>query len=252
MRHLALTALAALLVSGCGVELVTTTAIQGELQAQQMKAVRGQVAGASQQAGRANLERAIQAYRAEKGAHPPSLEALVPDFLPALPVRADGLPHGYDPSTGTLLDGPAAPAASGVSGQDERTMRAVREAINRYGMATGYYPATLDSLYPSYLASPPRTASGEAFLYNNQNGEVTHPRGAVPGPGASGAPARGPGLGGAGPMGEMMTGVGVQQQLNSMGGSGASSAQGYATRGIDGASSTHNDRQNRVMDQLGL
>lgn len=243
---------AALVLAGCGVELVTTTAIQGELQAQQLKAVRGQVAGASNTAGRASLERAIQAYRAEKGGNPPSLDALVPDFLPSVPVRADGAAYGYDPSKGVLLDGPAAPAPAGIAAQDEQTMKAVHDAINRYGMATGYYPAKLDDLYPTYLAKPPRTAAGEEFLYNNQNGLVTHPRQNLTGAGTAPTPALRPVAGGGGPMGEVMTGVGVQQQLNSMSNAGASSAQSYSTRSIDNSTATHTDRQNQVMDQLGL
>ncbi|HRZ18430.1 MAG TPA: hypothetical protein P5141_12770, partial [Candidatus Hydrogenedentes bacterium] len=104
------------------------------------------------------------------------------------------------------------------------------------------------------LSKPPRTATGEPFLYNNQNGSVTHPRGGsaapvLPAPASPRAPS---GVGGAGPMGEVMTGIGMQQQLNSMGSSGASAAQGHAARSLGGTSSGHTDAQNRAMDQLGL
>lgn len=251
-----------LALTGCGVELLTTTAIQGELQTQQMQAMKRQVQSASDTSGRATLERAIQTYRAEKGANPPSLASLVPDYVPAVPKRGDGADYVYDPARGVLLDGPAAPVAApaaapgGATPADQQMMTAIRDAITRYGTATGYYPATLDALYPSYLAKPPRTSAGEAFLYNNQNGSVTHPRGggaapALPAPAPS-APRAPSGVGGAGPMGEVMTGVGMQQQLNSMGSSGASAAQGHATRSLGSTSSGHSDAQNRAMDQLGL
>ena len=42
-------------------------------------------------------ELAIQAYRDEKGSPPESLEALVPDFLPAVPDNPfDGQPISYE------------------------------------------------------------------------------------------------------------------------------------------------------------
>ncbi|MGQ9919242.1 MAG: hypothetical protein ACUVS7_17700, partial [Bryobacteraceae bacterium] len=74
-------------------EVLTATAIQGELQAQQAQAIQRQVAVAANQSGRSRLEQAIRAYQAEKGAFPPSLEALVPDYLPSVPTRADGSPY---------------------------------------------------------------------------------------------------------------------------------------------------------------
>ena len=246
----------AALVSGCGVELMTTTAIQGELQAQQMQAMKGQVANISNQSGRINLERAIQTYKAEKGINPASLDDLVPNYVPALPRHADGSPYGYDPATGALLDSPAAPAAAGtgtVTAQDLQTMQDIRTAINQYGTATGYYPGTLDVLYPTYLKQLPRTSGGEQFVYNNQTGAVTHPRQASAPAGApSQATRSGVGAGGAGPMGEVMTGVGVQQQLNSNSNAGVSSAQGYMNRSLQQSAGGQNDRQNQAMDQLGL
>lgn len=239
-------------MSGCGVEVLTATAIQSELQAQQAQAIQRQVASAANQSGRIRLEQAIRAYQAEKGAFPPSLEALVPDYLPAVPTRSDGSPYGYDPARGILLEGPAALAA-GIPPADLETMNRIREAINRYGMATGYYPPTLDALYPAYLASPPRTAAGEPFLYNNQNGEVRHPRAES----RPGAPIDMPAgslspIGGAGPMGEVMSGVGMQQQLNSMSQGGASTAQGRTSGTLNDITGGYNQQQNRIMDHLGL
>lgn len=242
-----------LALTGCGVELLTTTAIQSELQTQQMQAMKRQVQSASDTSGRVTLERAIQTYRAEKGANPPSLASLVPDYVPAVPKRGDGTEYGYDPARGVLLDGPAA-APGGATPADQQMMAAIRDAITRYGTATGYYPATLDALYPSYLSAPPRTSAGEPFLYNNQNGAVTHPRsgGAAPAAPVPAAPRVPSGVGGAGPMGEVMTGIGMQQQLNGMSSSGVSAAQGHAARSLGNTSSGYSDSQNRTMDQLGL
>ncbi len=263
------------LVSGCGVELMTTTATQATLEAQQAQAMKGQVARVSNQSGRMSLEHAIQLYKAEKGSNPASLDDLVPNYLPVMPKRADGTPFGYDSATGAVLDGPAAPAASAaptastapatsaaasaipayvppdnaITQQDKQTMQDIREAITKYGTATGYYPGTLDVLYPQYLLRPPRTSAGQPFLYNNQNGTVTHPRQA-----ASAAPAAQPtaSAGGAGPLGQVTTGIGMQQQLDGANNSGASSAQGYMNRSLKQSAGGQTDRQNKAMDQLGL
>ncbi len=251
MKQSGMALLAVVLLAGCSVETLTTAAVQGELQAEQAQAMKGQVARVSEQMGRTNLERAIQTYKAEKGTNPASLDELVPNFLPAMPKHADGSPYGYDAATGTVLDGPV--AAAPVTPQDMQTMQSIREAINRYGTAVGYYPGTLDALYPTYLGALPRTSAGEQFLYNNQNGTVTHPRqGAAAVPAAGVAPRAAGGAGGAGPMGEVMTGVGVQQQLDSNSNAGASAAQGYMNRSLQQSAGGQNDRQNQTMDQLGL
>ncbi|MBI2433948.1 MAG: hypothetical protein HYV26_13860 [Candidatus Hydrogenedentes bacterium] len=235
---------AVLLLSGCGVELLTTTAIQGELQAEQLKAMRGQVQRAAGTSGRINLQRALDTYKAEKGANPPSLDALVPGWIPTLPTQEDGSPYGYDPVSGQLLTGPNAAGAA----NDQQMIQQIQAAINRYGTAVGYYPPTLDALVPAYLPSPPRTSTGQPFVYNNQNGYVGLP-GSAPLP----AQAARPGVPvGAGPMGEAMTGIAMQNQLNSMSNAGASAA-GTRMRGATRENAgDHNAMQNQVMDNLGL
>ena len=85
MRILLITTMVVAL-AGCGVELLTTTAVRGELEAQQMTAMKRQLQGVAENTGQMNVERAIQTYRAEKGVNPPSLHSLVPNYLPALPV----------------------------------------------------------------------------------------------------------------------------------------------------------------------
>ena len=240
--------LAVLAFSGCGVELLTTTAIQGELQAQQMKALKGQVEHAAGTSGQVNLQRAIDTYRAETGVNPPSLEALVPNYIAQIPVQAGGAPYGYDPSTGRLLTG--AGAASAAS--EQQTLQEIRAAINRYGTATGYYPPTLDALVPNYLPAPPRTSSGQPFLYNNQNGYVDVPPVAAGSAAPRGAPAgRGMPVGG-GPMGEVMTGIGMQQQLGSQSHAGSASAGTRMREQTGVATGDHNARQNQIMNDLGL
>ncbi len=249
-------AIVALLLAGCGAEVLTATAVQGELQAQQLSAMKRQIGNAAGTSGRINVERAIATYQAEKGVYPPSLDALVPNYLPSLPAKADGTPYGYDATTGKLLEAPVAATQAGPTAQDLQLIQQIQAAIGNYGQTTGFYPPTLDDLYPTYLKVVPRTASGEQFLYNNQNGSVTHPRQAQSASSpAAPAPQAAQGnvpMGGAGPMGEVMTGVGMQQQLNSMGQSGANAAGGYAREKLGDAGANRNDQQNQAMDNLGL
>jgi hypothetical protein len=237
--------------AGCGVELLTTAATQSELQAQQLSAIRGQVQNTASTSGRINIERAIAAYTAEKGAFPPSLEALVPHWLPSLPQKPDGTPYEYDPATGKLLDSPAVPG--GPTPADLQLMEQIKTAINQYGMATGFYPPTLDALVPQYLPAAPRTNAGEPFIYDNQTGYLAHPaQGRTTASPAPGPTSAAPPASGAGPMGEVMTGVGVQQELNRMGSSGADAAGGYARRSVRGTAATHDQQTGQTMDDLGL
>lgn len=242
-RALPLAALLAL--SGCMAEVLTTTAVQGQLQAQSANAAMRTLEYAKESAGQTNLQSAINAYYADKGHYPPSLDALVPQYIAAVPTQPNGSPYGYDPSSGRISE----LAAGGIAPQDYQMMEQIRAAINRFGTTTGYYPNTLDDLYPNYLAVPPRTAAGEAFLYNNQNGEVTHPRaGQSPTYGAAPRNASGGGT----PMMETMTGIGMQNQLGNMS-SGGANAAGTRSRGnVRGIASGHDAQQQQVMNNLGL
>lgn len=235
-----------LALAGCGAELLTTTAIQGELQAEQAKALKGQIDSAAQTSGRIQIERAIQTYRAENGQNPPSLDALVPQYLPQVPAQADGSPYAYDPATGTLgSEG----TPQGPTSQDHQAMARIRKAINQYGHATGYYPGTLEALVPRYLPQLPKTASGEQFLYNNQTGEVRHPQaGKTPARRQRGGAAAVSGT----PMSEMMGGMGVQQELNRMNQSGANSAGTRMRHNVRQNAGGRNDQINKAMDGLDL
>lgn len=247
MKSLLCTAMLAVLLTGCLAEVATTTAIEGTLQAQQLGAMQRQIKGAAESTGKINLGRAITTYQAEKGAYPPSLDALVPGWLPELPTHPDGTPYGYDPNTGTLYDDAAA-AANAI---DTHTIQQIKAAINQYGTAVGFYPPSLDALAPVYLPVAPRTAAGLEFNYNNQDGTVTLPNGA--GPAAYAAP-RGGGMpvGGAGPLGEAVTGIGISNQLDNMstGGTASAGSRTRATaRGLQGAGDS---RAAAAMDNLGL
>jgi hypothetical protein len=227
------------LLAGCGVELLATTATVGELQAQQLKSVRGQVQAVGESQGRINLQRAIDTYSAEKGVYPRTLDELAPGYIAAVPVHADGSAYGYDPATGRLSDGPAA----GVS--DAQQIAQIQAAITRYGTATGFYPPTLQDLVPQYLPAVPLSASGQAYIYDNQNGYV-----AAPAQYGSPAPAGYVPVGG-GPMGEVMTGIGIQQQLGNMNNSGTSAAGSNMRRGLGSATSDHNAQQEQALKAMG-
>lgn len=244
MKHIVCAALASLLLSACGAELVTTTAITGTLQAQQAGAMRRQLDHATGTSGRINLEKAIQTFQAEKGYNPPSLDALVPQYIPAIPPKADGSAYGYDPSSGQLLGAPGA-----VTPSDQQTIAQIQQAITQYGTAVGFYPPTLDALAPVYLPIPPRTTDGREFIYNNQNGQVLHP--GLPGGGNSTVPG-GAAMGGPGPMGEVITSIGVQQQLGSGSSAGTSSASSYGRSNARDVSGAYSDRQMKAADELGL
>jgi hypothetical protein len=241
---------AALILPGCGVELLTATTVQSELQAQQMSAMKRQVQNAAGQSGRINLEKAINTYRAEKGSLPPSLDALVPDYLPAVPAKPDGGAWGYDPATGRLLDQPRDTA--GPAPADYRLIERIKTAIAQYGTATGYYPPALDALVPDYLPEPPRTAAGEPFLYNNQNGHVAHPRAHQRQAGNTAPPMNRAPAAGAGPMGEVIAGMGMQQELNNMRHGGSSAAGTRMRQQSRGAGRNRNSQIDETINNLGL
>jgi hypothetical protein len=233
------------LMSGCMLELLTTTAIEGELAAKDAQASVQALNYAKESTAKTNAEYAIRTYQAEKGTYPPSLSALVPGYLPSLPVHSDGSPFGYDPATGKLLDHPAPPSA--ITPDDERHLKELEDAIYAYWQATGDYPPTLESLVPTYLTSVPQTNGGGSFVYNIQTGAVNHPS-EVSRPG--GAPAAVSAGGGAGPLGETTASIGIQNQLRNMNTSGASNAGSAGRRSIGAINDAHNRQQQQALDDL--
>lgn len=247
MRFAAL-ALIPLLGSGCFLELLSATAIQGTLQAEQATALNRQLKNVEQAVSDIELNHAIQAYNAEFGYYPTSLNDLVPSYFTSVPTQPDGSLYGYDPSSGTLYEEPLPATAQGES--DAQKMQRIRTAINEYGNATGYYPGDLDQLVPQYLESLPTTVGGLDFLYDFNNGAVTHPNPAAVAPRTARRPAR-RGLGGGGsPMVETMTGLGIAQELNQMSNAGTNAASSRARSGLNKSVQQHNQLQQQVLDQL--
>lgn len=254
MRRLIPCCLSVLLLGGCGVELLTTTAIQSELQAESLYAAKNQLSRVGAQMGEARLRRAIDAFNAETGGYPPSLDVLAPGYIPAIPIKGDGTPYHYDPATGRLIDRPLPAIPSTITAQDEEYMGVVREAIQRYGRTTGRYPASLQVLAQQrYLRYVPKTSSGQDYVYYPQTGALHHPAALAQQGygGAQRAPRRGAAAG-PGPLGDAMTGISVQNQLNQMNNSGASQGGGYARRGIRGKTDQYNQRQSQAIKDLDL
>jgi len=176
MKYLLLMA-CAFSMSGCLVEVLTTTAIQGELASQNAQSATRALNAAKSATARNEVNHALQVYRAEHGAYPPSLEALVPEYLPRVPTRADGSAYAYDPATGALRDGAASFGAGTApfTAEDRRNMQRIEEAIYDFWLATGRYPRDLDDLDPIYIDRVPKLSTGGTFVYEQETGAVYHP-----------------------------------------------------------------------------
>lgn len=245
---------------GCGVELLGATAIQGTMRKNELETSMKALNYAKDSTGEMQIQQAINTYAAEKGAYPPSLDALVPQWLPEIPTKGDGSPFGYNPATGQVLDKPMPAAAltpvpAGKS--DAQKMEEIRQAIVAYGTATGYYPMTLDQLVPDYLSEVPKTAGGKDFIYDGRNLghpnpqalQQSAPHAANPNqqPQRRGAP-----VGGSGPMGEVMTGIAIQQDLNSMSSAGSSAAGSRMRHKARNMGQNRDQQVNQQMKDLGL
>ncbi|GMV90657.1 MAG: hypothetical protein AMXMBFR82_04350 [Candidatus Hydrogenedentota bacterium] len=261
MRHfkLIVLSLVPLMTTGCMLDMLMSTAIQSELQAEQLGTLQRQLENAQQTTSDIEINHAIQAYAAEHGEYPASLQALVPEYFTQVPTQPDGRPYGYDPSTGkVLLDGPVAPQPARSQESNTDKMARIRGAINQYGMATGYYPTSLDQLAPTYLKEVPKANNGMPFIYDPQTGALYEPQGQSPnqvapyGGQTAQTGTRQPGVGGGGLMGETMTGIGIQNELNSMSSAGSSAAGSRARGGARDIGSQQTQRQEQAMDDLGL
>lgn len=269
---LAMAAVLPLLFSGCLVDMLASTAIEGTLAAKQMDTASKALSYAKNTSSEITVNQAIQTFAAEKGRNPKSLDELVPEWLPSVPTKPDGSPYGYDPATGRLLDAPPAAAAAPKASfaTNGQKMADITAAITKYGMATGYYPPNLDALVPTYLPTMPLTASGARFIYDPQTGKLYDPTGTVadkPAAGAAGgAVAQAPpqqqpgfqqprrtGVGGGSPvLAETMTGIGISNQLDNMSTAGSSAAGSAARAGAGGIGAAHDAQQQKAMNDLGL
>ncbi|NUM52832.1 MAG: hypothetical protein HUU46_04230 [Candidatus Hydrogenedentes bacterium] len=269
-----LAAVLPVLLTGCLADVMVSTAIQGELQAKQLQTATRALNTAKETRSDIEINSALQTFAAEHGRNPSSLEELVPEYLPAVPTHPDGSPYGYDPATGKVLDAPlvAAPAPRTSSLTNDQKMAEITAAINKYGMATGYYPPSLDALVPSYLPTMPLTASGSRFIYDPQTGKLYDPTGTMadkPAPAGGGGalaqtppqqqagfqqPRRAPsGVGGGSPvLGETLTGIGISNQLDNMSSAGTSAAGSSARANARGIGAGHDAKQQQAMDELGL
>ena len=235
-------------LSGCLAEVLTVTAIQGELAAQNASTAQRALGHAKDSAARIEIQSAINAYVGEKGTNPPSLEALVPGFLKSVPVQSDGQPYYYDWATATFSDSPL--DTGPVTSADRQSLATIQDAINRYGTATGYYPPTLQALADyGYMASVPKTSSGKDFIFYATDGTLLHPD-EQSGQWANSAPGgarNGGGAVGSGSLGEVTTGIAISNQLDSMS-TGGTAAVG--SRGRQGTRTNTGDYSQKQMDAL--
>lgn len=248
MRRALIVCVSMILV-GCGVDVLTTTAIQGELQAQNAAAAMRQFKSMTSAVGIEQVQQAVDMYTATHRAYPPSLDFLVPSPFPCMPTSPDGSHYDYNPSTGRVLS--STRPTDAMLAQDQVTIQQIEQAIQQCGRATGYYPGTLDDLSPTYLRQRPRTASGQEFYYNNQTGEVRHPQQTSMRRAASPGRQRGGGGTGSAAMAELAAGNAVRQQLNSMSQSGTSAAQAKSRQSINGITAQHNSQLERAVQEAG-
>lgn len=159
-----------LCLSGCLIDMLMTTAITADMAAQQASSASNTMNQTQLDMSMLELQEALDYHFMEKEHYPRDLSALVPTYIAAIPTRPDGEPFGYNPIEGTIYENNKGPSTA-----DYLLMEDIKVAINHFGNATGYYPPTLDDLYPNYMPTLPRTSSGATFGYDNQNGALTHP-----------------------------------------------------------------------------
>lgn len=259
MRNgLILIAGAALVTAGCGIELLGTTAIQGELNRQQMDTMQRALGHARETTADLQVQQAISAYRAEYGVYPSSLEVLVPEYLAEVPRSADGQPYGYDAATGKVFVGAAAaaavaPTAAPGGETDFSKKQRIDAAVMRYTSDKNAYPTSLWALVPEYLPEYPQTSAGGDFPYDPQTGAVYLPQTSAPTSAvAAPQPARPrPAPVGGGPMGEVMTGISIQNELGGMSSAGSSAARSRMRGGAEAATQRHGAQQEAALNELG-
>lgn len=222
MMRNAIVIILALGLTGCGLEVLTTTAITGELQKQDAERAVDALDRTEQQTARWEVQQAIEAYRAEHGRNPDSLEELVPEHLAEVPETPEGEPLAYDPATGAVGEAAA-----------QRLQRAkLEEAIHEYARDHRHYPPSLRALTPEYLDDIPRTESGEPFAYNPQTGVVIHPRQLRQ------------------QQGQQRPGGREQPTYHQPGAGG--NVGSYGRQSIRGIEQEHNQRQQQALEELGF
>ncbi len=107
LRHIALGISCLVLLGGCGAELLTTTVITTELQAQSAKSAIGVLNYARDQTALTTVQQGIQSFQSYNGRNPQSLQELIQTgYLVSLPQTAPKNTLYYDPSSGSVWIGP--------------------------------------------------------------------------------------------------------------------------------------------------
>ena len=216
-------------MGGCGLsETVVVTGIVGQNAKNQLEALNNVKFHANREIAENNVRRAITLFEASTGSLPYSLDELVEkgylDIMPALP---EGYEFDYDPFTGTIK---------------------TRPAQRQPQITTPQLPPKQDSWDSSeYVPTYERRPQTPVYPAPPQPGRRTTQQQGRP----AGRRTTGGGGAGAGPMGEMMTGVGIQKQLNSMSGAGTSSAGSYSRRTLNRSTQQHQQRQAQALRNLG-
>ena len=214
---------------GCGLsETVVVTGIVGQNAKNQIEALNNVKFHAKPEIAENNVRRAINLFEASTGSLPYSLDELVEKgYLEVMPALPEGYEFNYDPFTGTI-----------------KTRRAQLQPQIRTPQLPPARDSQNSSQYMQTYEQPPQTP---VYSAPTQSGRRAPQR--------QGRPARsrmgGGGGSGVGPMGEMMTGIGMQKQLNSMSGAGTSSAGSYSRRSLGTKTQQYNQRQAQALKNLG-
>lgn len=244
--------LAAAMLPGCILELLTTTAIQSELQAQNASSAMNQLDRTRRMADEMKIRQAIDVYRAENRVNPPSLEALVPAYLDAVPVGPTGDPlYAYDPSTGWFgLRSENAPAAgAGKTAQDEKNLESIRSALYDFHAMYGRYPTQLTDLVPRFIDAIPNQVSGQPYRYFPDTGEVYHASDLQSAGSTSGrSQSSSMPISGGSPVAEQMQAIGIMNDLNA----GSNPTAGRSRQQVQDIGAQQNDRYESALDDLNL
>lgn len=110
LRNTALGISCVLLLVGCGAELLTTTVITTQLQAQSASTAANALNQAKEQTALISVQQGIKTFQAYEGRNPQSLEELQQKgYLASLPQTSPGKALYYDPSTGSVWIGQVTP-----------------------------------------------------------------------------------------------------------------------------------------------
>ncbi len=92
---------------------------------------------------------------------------------------------------------------------DNQRLAELQRAVNAYARQAGQYPLALGTLVPNYVASVPKTSTGEDFQYNYETGQVSTPY-----PRPKGMETIKPTTGNIPLMGDAITGLSVNNELD--------------------------------------